>query len=139
MELNLRQQTLPYLEPLAAVVQTMEESAECIVPDSSPDIERVLDSSGMVLLRAKECRDGSCTASGSIRVWVIYLAERDAAPRRLELSIPFSARVEHPSLSGESTLCFRGNLTGTVCNHIDQQVTALNILQHVSYGGVQHN
>ncbi len=110
MELNLRQQTLPYLQPVAAAAQNLEESAECIVPDSSPDIERVLDTSGMVLLRGKECRDGSCSANGSIRVWVVYLAERESTPRRLELTIPFSGRLEHPALSGESTLCFRGNL-----------------------------
>ena len=109
MELNLRQQTLPYLEPAAAAIP-VEESAECIVPDASPDIEQVLDSSGMVLLRSKECRDGRCSANGSIRVWVLYLAEGEQEPRRLELSIPFSAGMEDPGLSGESHLSFRGLL-----------------------------
>lgn len=110
MELNLRQQRVPYLEPVAAVVHNQEETAECIVPDSSPDIERVLDTSGLVLLRGKECREGSSTASGSIRVWVVYLAEKEQIPRRLELTIPFSTRLEHPSLTAESTFCFRGSL-----------------------------
>ena len=110
MELELRQQMLPYLAPTTAVQLPLEESAECIVPDASPDVERVLDSSGVVLLRSKECRDGSCSAGGSVRVWVLYLAEGEREPRRLELSIPFSARVEHPALSGESVLSFRGNL-----------------------------
>ena len=110
MEWNLRQQRLPYLAPTASVAQHLEESAECIVPDSSPDIDRILDTGGMILLRSKECREGSSTASGSVRVWVLYLAEQESAPRRLELTIPFSARVEHPSLTQESTLCFRGSL-----------------------------
>lgn len=110
MELSLKRQILPYLQPTAAAAQNLEESAECIVPDSSPDIERVLDTGGMVLLRGKECREGCCTANGSVRVWVLYLAEGESTVRRLELSIPFSGRLEHPSLNGESTLCFHGSL-----------------------------
>ena len=65
MELNLRQQSLSYLQPAVITAQNQEETAECIVPDSSPDIERVLETCGMVLLRGKECREGSCTVSGS--------------------------------------------------------------------------
>lgn len=106
MELNLRQQSLSYLQPAAVSAQNQEETAECIVPDSSPDIERVLESCGMVLLRGKECRDGSCTVSGSVRAWVVYLAEKESLPRRLELTIPFSARLEHPSLTAQSEICF---------------------------------
>lgn len=110
MELELRQQQLSYLSPVAAAALTQEESGECIVPDASPDIERILDTSGLVLLRGKECREGSGTASGSVRVWVVYLAEKETVPRRLELTIPFSARLEHPSLTADSQLCFRGGL-----------------------------
>ena len=83
MELNLRQQSLSYLQPAVITAQNQEETSECIVPDSSPDIERVLETSGMVLLRGKECREGSCTVSGSVRAWVIYLAEKESTPRRL--------------------------------------------------------
>lgn len=106
MELNLRQQSLSYLQPAVITAQNQEETSECIVPDSSPDIERVLETSGMVLLRGKECREGSCTVSGSVRAWVVYLAEKESTPRRLELTIPFSARMEHPSLTPQSEICF---------------------------------
>ena len=110
MELELRQQKLPYLAPVAMAAQNLEESAECIVPDASPDIDRVLDTTGMILLREKTCQEGRCTANGVVRAWVIYLAEGEDTPRRLELSIPFAARVEEPSVNDSCTLCFRGTL-----------------------------
>ncbi len=84
---------------------SQEETGETIVPDSYPDVERVLDAFGTVVLRGKEYRDGSVSVSGGVHAGVIYAPEDHSAPRVLHYYIPFTLRLENPALTEQSRVC----------------------------------
>lgn len=92
MELAFEEKKMPYLSLVARQVLYQEETAESIVPDSSPDMARIVDCSGRVLLRSKDCRDGSVTISGGVQAEILYQAEEESGLRSLHVYLPFSVR-----------------------------------------------
>lgn len=74
---------------------TLEESQEFKLPESMPDIGRVIAAWGQAVLRGKEWRTDHIGLNGGVMVWVLYAPEDGSAPRRLESWIPFNTRVDH--------------------------------------------
>ena len=72
-----------------------EETQECRLPESMPDIGRVIASWGQVVLRGKEWRGNHIGINGGVMVWVLYAPEDGSGPRMMESWIPFQARTEH--------------------------------------------
>lgn len=79
---------------------TLEQTQEFKLPESMPDIGRVIAAWGQAVLRGKEWRDDHIGLTGGVMVWVLYAPEDGSAPRRLESWLPFITRVDH-SHSGE--------------------------------------
>lgn len=77
----------------APVIQ--EETQEFRLPESLPDIGRVISAWGQPVLRGKEWRGNHIVLTGGVMVWVLYAPEDGSEPRRVESWIPYSARVEH--------------------------------------------
>lgn len=73
-----------------------EETQECPLPESMPDIGRVIAAWGQVVLRGKEWRSSHIGLTGGVMVWVLYAPEDGSGIRRLESWMPFSVRTEHP-------------------------------------------
>lgn len=133
MELIFETKTADYLREVFSSVIAQEESGESIVPDSHPDVGQILQTFGTVVLRGKECRNGSIHLSGGVQAGVVYEPEDHSAPRSLQAYLPFSVRMEHPAIT-ESTEVH------AVCRirHIDAKVIhSRKILVRVSLcGGV---
>ena len=66
MELIFETKTADYLREVFSSVIAQEESGESIVPDSHPDVGQILQTFGTVVLRGKECRNGSIHLSGGV-------------------------------------------------------------------------
>ena len=90
---------------------TKEETQEYKLPESMPDLGRVIAAWGQVVLRGKEWRSNPIGLNGGVMVWVLYAPEDGSGLRRLESWIPFSARIEHSHtgpdgvIRAESVLC----------------------------------
>lgn len=90
---------------------TKEETQEYKLPESMPDLGRVIAAWGQVVLRGKEWRGDHIGLNGGVMVWVLYAPEDGSGPRRVESWLPFSARVEHSHtgedgvIRAESVLC----------------------------------
>ena len=67
MELSFETRPVRYLGHILHETGRQEETAEVIVPDSCPDVERVVFASASALLRGTECRAGSVLISDRIR------------------------------------------------------------------------
>ena len=67
MELSFQTLPMRYLGNPIQGSQTQEQTAEVIVPDSCPDVARIVYTSASVIVRGKECRTGSVLVSGGIR------------------------------------------------------------------------
>ncbi len=71
-----------------------EETLEMIVPDACPDILRVVETDGKVLLVRKEAMDGRVEVTGTIKASVLYVPDGENGMRHLDVSIPFTCAAE---------------------------------------------
>lgn len=105
MELLFETKSAEFLREVIYDTISQEETAETIVPDSYPDVERILDSFGSVVLRGKDYRTGGVSISGGIHAGVIYGPEDHSAPRALHFYIPFTIKVEDDALTENTRVC----------------------------------
>ena len=90
MELNLKTSGHDFYEPVTWQPFSCESTRENIVPDSCPDIARVVDTVGTVYLTGRELSgDGRFCASGTVDVSVLYIPEKGEGPRSLRFQMPF--------------------------------------------------
>ena len=84
MELELQKERLEGYRSGAPLILTQEETAETVVPDYCPDIARVVSVKGCLHLRNRSVVDGRLTASGSVRLTLLYMAEGGQGLRSLD-------------------------------------------------------
>ena len=96
MEIQFRQEGCPYLRRAVCQYQTQEQTQEVRLPDSMPDIGRVLGCWGQLLIRGKEWRGSGMTVSGGVMAWVLYAPEDGSAPVSVECWIPFQLKWDFP-------------------------------------------
>ena len=92
MELEFQQVQIPYLRSVLFETVQHEESGEAIVPDTAPDMDRIVDSFASVVLRSKECQEGAIGLTGDIQAGVLFLASGEDVPRLLPVYLPFTLR-----------------------------------------------
>ncbi|MBR4940921.1 MAG: DUF3794 domain-containing protein [Clostridia bacterium] len=90
MELELKKGTFRCFAPVFSKCLTAEESSDAVVPDSKPDILRIIDSSGWAEITGKELRGGKIYLSGAVRCFVIYASEGDGGPESVPVTLKFS-------------------------------------------------
>ncbi len=111
MELQLKKAGHDYYEPLRFAPFACETMRENIVPDSSPDIARIVDTTGMVYLTDRELSaDGRFCASGAVDVSVLYIPEKETGPRALHFQLPFQCYGEGQGSADCESLDIRGEL-----------------------------
>ena len=59
-----------------------------IVPDSFPDVERIVYAGASAIVRSKECRAGSVSVTGGLRAAALYVPDDGSQPRALDAYIP---------------------------------------------------
>ena len=104
MELVFATKTASWLQPVIRQSRSQEETAEIIVPDSCPDMERIVYSSAAAVLRQKECRSGCVTVTGGIRAGVVYVPEDHTGPRVLDAYLPFTMRFDQPGVTEDTQI-----------------------------------
>ena len=100
MELELKQECLDTYEPGGELTLTQEESVETIVPDSCPDMARIISTQGTVFLHSREVRDGRAEVTGTVRFTVLYTPEKEGGVRALNFALPFTAAGDENALPG---------------------------------------
>ena len=80
-----------------------EESTECVVPDTQPDIAAVLSTCGTPLIRSKDVGEGRVRVEANIPVKTAYLSE-EGSVCCLDVNIPFSVSAEDADIAAGS-LC----------------------------------
>ena len=108
--MELEKQLQRYWKPSCRRTVVQEETAETIVPDTSPDVDRIVSVSGVPILRGKECRQGSVTVSGGVKAAVLYVPEGENLPRTLELYLPFVTKLEDPAVDMDDQVIYEGAL-----------------------------
>lgn len=98
MELELNRTHLAGYDAVLDTTVFQEETLETIVPDACPDILRLVDTQGKILLKGKETADGRVMLTGTARMSVLYVPDGGTGPRCLEVSIPFNISAEDPRI-----------------------------------------
>lgn len=96
MELQFEKNQWECLQPIVSQVKNEEHTTELRLPESMPDLGRVLGTWGQVLLRGKDWRASSMTVSGGVMAWVLYQPEDGSEPQSVEAWIPFQTRWDFP-------------------------------------------
>lgn len=105
MEIKFNKQPLRYMRQILAQVQTQEQTQELKLPDGYPDIGRVLGCWGQAVLRGKEWRRSSMSASGGVMAWVMYAPEDGTQPRILDAWLPFQCRWDLAENAEDGRMC----------------------------------
>lgn len=104
MELQFQKSILSCLAPALQEVQNSEQTQEMKLPDSMPDIGRVICAWGQPILRSKEWRSDSVAFSGGMMVWVLYAPEDGSTERCIDGWIPFQMKWDLPEHTPEGTV-----------------------------------
>ena len=111
MELPFEKKTERFWQQKLYAPVMREESQELRLPESMPDVGRVIAAWGQPVLRGKQWRDDHITIEGGVMVWVLYHPEDGSGPRRVESWLPFRVRLDHSHsgadgiIRAESVLC----------------------------------
>ena len=98
MDMELQPVVLEGYRQVLDTAVTQEETLESIVPDTYPDIARIVTAVGRVYVRDCEPGEGTVRLTGTIQTTVFYIPEGEQLPKTLEVAIPFQCLKDHPSL-----------------------------------------
>lgn len=101
MEMQLPTQILQGYAEVFNSSFIQEENYEAQVTEMMPDVREILDTTGYILVRSKDCGTGSLRMNGQIAVTVLYAPDGAADAKSLHLSIPFQVNVESESIPAE--------------------------------------
>lgn len=103
MELNKNK--LEYWDSILSRVSGYEESTDAIVPDTYPDIGRIVCARGMLSVKDAAPQKDRMLISGTVKTAVLYLPEGESELRRLDIPLSF-AHIEECRGITEDTCCF---------------------------------
>lgn len=106
MEVALKTEKYDRFEPVWHEVTGGEFAADCVVPDTMPDIRDLLNAEGTLLLRSKATEAGCVVLTASVQGMVVYFPEDEAMPRCLSVTVPVEIRLDAPQIQEDCrTVC----------------------------------
>lgn len=96
MEILFQTQTIRYLAEKRFDDLHQEQTGEISVPETLPELGRVVDCFGVVLTQSRSVDSGSVTVSGGIQAGVLYVPAEGEGLERLELWLPFTVTKKLP-------------------------------------------
>ena len=104
MEIQFRNEGISCLKQVTWEVKNEEQVQEIKLPDTMPDVGKVLGAWGQVVLRGKEWRGSGMSVSGGVMAWVLYLPEGETEPRAVDTWIPFQIRWDFPQTQRDGAI-----------------------------------
>ena len=98
MELNLTKQTVDCFDEIAYDIIRQEETLDCVVPDSLPDIAEVIIATGNVLIRSKDVSDGKIRLSANVDAKVMFVPDGEGAACCMSATVPFNIILENAEI-----------------------------------------
>ncbi len=103
MELIFQEKQVQYLKQIFNETVLLEQTADLIVPDSLPDIERVVDAFATAMIRSADCAATGASAEGIAQAGALFVGE-DGSLQTLAAQIPFSVRRDFAQPQENCTL-----------------------------------
>lgn len=112
MELSMKRSGIACCEKVFEYAMPVEQAAETVVPDTMPDVERILCAEGTVIIRSKEVNEGRVSVSAGVAATVVYSPEGGGAPCRVSAAVPVELELDAPGVTQESIPVAMLTLTG---------------------------
>lgn len=96
MDIHFHAQTITYLAEKRYDGLKQEQTGEITIPETLPELGRVVDCFGTVLVQSRTADNGSVTVTGGIQTGVLYLPAEGGQVERLELWLPFTVTKKIP-------------------------------------------
>lgn len=103
--MELIRKTIPYCDLTMGHTTVYEESTDAIVPDSFPDIARIVYAEGVVSVKDESPQNDRVLVSGIVNAVVLYQPEGEEGLRRLEVPLSFAHIEEGRGVTTDS-ICF---------------------------------
>lgn len=103
--MELKKNKLEYWDSILSRISNYEEGTDAIVPDTYPDIGRIVCARGMLNVKDAAPQKDRMLISGTVKTAVLYLPEGESELRRLDVPLTF-AHIEECRGIHEDTCCF---------------------------------
>lgn len=106
------------MQPIFTGAQSQELTQELKLSDGYPDIGRILGCWGQPVIRSKEWRRTSMSASGGVMAWVMYVPEDGSEVRIMDAWMPFQCRWELPEAGEDGVITVMPLLSDLDARHV---------------------
>ncbi len=110
MEAKLKYELLDFCNKIYEKTLRKEETQDCVVPDTLPDIAFVLQTGGSLLIRSKDVSPGRVKLEANIPAKVVFLAE-DGGVSSMEVNVPVFLSAEDEAISQDCSCTAELKLT----------------------------
>ena len=90
MELTFREQTVSYLSETVYDPSLQELTAELIVPESLPEVGRIVDCCGTVLVQSRSADSGGLSVCGGVHANLLYVPASGEGVETIDAYLPFT-------------------------------------------------
>lgn len=104
MEIMFQKSESTYMRTLVAQIKSQELTQELRIPDSMPDIGRVLGCWGQIVIRSKEWKHNGVNVSGGVLIWCLYSPEDGTELRCSDTWIPFQETWDFQESARDGTI-----------------------------------
>ena len=102
MELIMKPCGIACYEKIFEFTVPAEQAVETVIPDTMPDVERILCAEGMAVIRGKDVQDGMVSLTASVSTTVVYAPEGESGVCHVSAVIPISVERDAPGVTSES-------------------------------------
>ena len=102
MEIKFNCNEFEYLKRIYSETAIHEETMEIMVSDGLPDVDKIIDTGGVVLLRSKSTESGQGEIAGEAEICVLYLPDGSNSVCKLEVILPFVHKTENREINDET-------------------------------------
>ena len=113
MEIIFDSQEVMAYKEVSHQLRRIQESAECVVPDTDADIEKIISVQSAVYLKSKDLTSRGLLISGELAACVIYIGDGEAGICNVRVRKPFTMEFEAEGLESESLAQISLRIQGT--------------------------
>lgn len=102
MEVSMKRSGIACCERIFEYSQPVEQAVETVVPDTMPDVERVLCADGEIIIQGKDVHDGKMGLTAGVAATVLYSPEGGGEVCTLGVALPIEVTLDAPGVTQES-------------------------------------
>lgn len=102
MEMALKKDVYSEYKVIWSGTVCKEVSADCVVPDTMPDVGAVVDAEGTLVLRSRDVNENRVVLEAALNTSVVYASDADGKACSLSLSIPVEISLDAPGVDVDS-------------------------------------